>query len=98
MSKKLNLIPGKHLASFALVGNVPEGTCPECAVKHEPFMPHDRESLFYQYKFYNEHGRWPSWEDAMEHCPEEFKVVARETLASLGITSDDRKKGAVLDA
>ena len=35
----------------------PKGTCPECAVKHDPDQPHNQQSLFYQYHFYHEHGR-----------------------------------------
>ena len=27
----------------------PPGTCPKCAVKHDPLMPHNKDSLFYQY-------------------------------------------------
>ena len=27
------------------------GTCPECAVDHDPAMPHNRDSLFYQMRF-----------------------------------------------
>ena len=34
-----------------LLNGVPEGTCPECAVKHTPDQPHNRDSLFYQYHF-----------------------------------------------
>ncbi|MSU01809.1 hypothetical protein FYJ83_10055 [Tissierella sp. DSM 105185] len=62
-----------------------EGTCPECGVKHEPELPHNQESLFYQYKFYNEHGRWPTWKDAMEHCSEEMKKLWTNELKSRGI-------------
>jgi hypothetical protein len=42
--------------------------CQECAVKHDPDMPHNQQSLYYQYKFYQQHGRWPTWKDAMAHC------------------------------
>ncbi|OZV12429.1 hypothetical protein CIW83_09325 [Tissierella sp. P1] len=62
-----------------------EGTCPECATKHEPEFPHNQQSLFYQYKFYNEHGRWPTWKDAMEHCSEEMKKLWTNELQSRGI-------------
>ena len=71
---------------FTLLQGVPEGTCPECAVKHPQEQPHNRDSLFYQYKFYNEHGRWPKWEDAMAHCPEEVKMLWIEQLQKLGIS------------
>jgi hypothetical protein len=78
------LIKGKHLGCFAMLPAKP-GTCPECAVKHEPEQPHNQQSLFYQYKFYNEHGRWPTWQDAMSHCSEEVKLLWRSELKVLGI-------------
>jgi hypothetical protein len=51
-----------------------EGTCPECATKHNPEQPHNQRSLYYQTKFYMENGRYPTWKDAMEHCSEEVKA------------------------
>lgn len=39
----------------------PKGTCPECAINHAPELPHNQQSLFYQYSFYGKHGRWPTW-------------------------------------
>jgi len=57
----IRIIPGKHLGAFGLMPAAP-GTCPECAVDHPPELPHNQQSLFYQYKFYNDHGRWPTWE------------------------------------
>jgi len=56
------------------------GTCPECAVVHEPEMPHDKQSLYYQTQFYLRHGRWPTWEDAVAHCSDEMKWLWREEL------------------
>ena len=45
---------------MTLFGRTPEGTCPECAVRHDPDQPHNRDSLVYQYKFYDQYGRWPT--------------------------------------
>ena len=59
----------KKIYGMALLGKTQDGTCPECAVKHDPEQPHNRDSLAYQYKFYDQHGRWPTWSDAMAHCP-----------------------------
>lgn len=70
---------------MTLVGKVPAGTCPECAVKHDPWQPHNRDSLTYQYKFYDKHGRWPTWEDAMEHCSDEVKEVWKTALQAHGV-------------
>lgn len=78
------IIPGKHLGAFGLMPAAP-GTCPECAVAHPPEQPHNQQSLFYQYKFYNDHGRWPSWEDAMAHCSEEIKEFWRVELRKRGV-------------
>ena len=44
------------------------GTCRMCATKHDPALPHDRNSLYYQMRFYQVHKRLPTWNDAMSHC------------------------------
>jgi len=63
----------------------PKGTCPECAVKHEPEQPHNQQSLFWQYHFYHEHGTWPGWKEAMAHCSDEVKQVWTDALKEEGI-------------
>lgn len=63
----------------------PPNVCQECAVDHRPELPHNQQSLFYQYKFYHTHGRWPTWKDAMEHCSEEMKQAWVEALATKGV-------------
>ncbi|MDW7673206.1 MAG: hypothetical protein SCK28_01595 [Bacillota bacterium] len=78
------LIEGKYLGRFSLLPAAP-GTCLECAEKHEPDMPHNQQSLFYQYKFYNEHGRWPTWEDAIAHCDGQVKKAWLDALRELGV-------------
>ena len=75
----------KDAHGITLLGNTPPGTCPQCAVTHEPEIPHDQQSLTYQYKFYDEHGRWPSWADAMEHCSDEVKAVWISALKENGV-------------
>lgn len=80
----MEIIKGKHLGAFGLLPAAP-GKCPECAVEHPPECPHNQQSLFYQYQFYNEHGRWPTWEDAMAHCDEAMKDVWRRELKARGI-------------
>lgn len=77
-------ILGKHLGAFSLLPAAP-GKCPECAVKHNPEEPHNQASLFYQYSFYNEHGQWPTWGDAMAHCSPEIKASWISELAKHGI-------------
>ena len=80
----MNLIEGKNLAPFSLMP-AKEGTCPECATAHDMSQPHNQQSLFYQYKFFNENGRWPTWKDAMEHCSPDIKKFWIMKLAELGI-------------
>lgn len=74
---------------ITLLGRTPSGTCPICAVKHDPEQPHNRDSLAYQYKFYDEHGRWPTWTDAMAHCSEEIKAFWVEQLTARGVKIDE---------
>jgi len=74
-----------HLEPFVLMGQPPPRTCPECAVDHDPDQPHNRQSLFYQYKFYNEWGRWPTWDNAMAHCSDEVKTFWVKALKQFGI-------------
>lgn len=75
----------KDRHGFTMLGNTPPGTCPMCAVKHDPAQPHNQQSLAYQYKFYDAHGRWPTWNDAMEHCSEEVKELWRSALKERGV-------------
>lgn len=68
-----------------LPGIPKEGQCPECGVFHTPDQPHDRDSLRYQYTFYDKHGRWPSWVDAMEHCEADVKAFWTGELEAQGV-------------
>ncbi len=78
------LIEGKHLGGWSLMPP-PPGKCQECATEHAPELPHNQQSLFYQYKFYNDHGRWPTWEDAMAHCTDEMKEFWKRELRERGV-------------
>lgn len=78
----------KEKHGLMLLGNTPEGTCPMCATAHEPDQPHNQQSLAYQYKFYDEHGRWPTWRDAMAHCTEEIKAFWIAELENRGVSLD----------
>lgn len=62
-----------------------KGTCPECGIKHPPEAPHNRDSLYYQYKFMQQHDRWPTWADAMAHCSSEVKAATIEILKKHGV-------------
>ena len=64
----------------------PAGTCPECAIRHDPSQPHNAQSLFYQYSFYAKSGgRWPTWVDAMEHCSEAARAAWTDELVARGV-------------
>ncbi len=73
-----------HLKPWKLLPAAP-GTCPECAVAHRPEDPHNAQSLSYQYSFYGQHGRWPTWTDAMAHCTEEMRARWIEELRKMGV-------------
>ncbi len=48
-----------------------EGKCPDCATDHDPQLPHNQQSLFWNYRFLGLYGRWPTWADALAHCDDE---------------------------
>lgn len=82
----MGFLEEKH--GMMMIGNTPPGTCPMCAVKHDPQMPHNKDSLTYQYKFYDLNGRWPTWVDAMAHCTPEIRALWREALEQRGVKVD----------
>ncbi len=83
-----------HLSPFKLLP-APPGTCPECGAKHDPGQPHNRESLLYQYTFFDKHGRWPAWSDAMAHCDEYMREKWTAALAETGIIVPETAGGHV---
>lgn len=75
-----------NLGGFKLLrGKLAPGQCPECAVVHDPAMPHNQESLFWQYSFMEKNGRWPTWSDAMAHCTPEMRAKWVSALAEHGV-------------
>lgn len=64
------------------------GRCKVCATKHPPEDPHDRDSLYYQNRFYKLHKRFPTWQDAMNHCTEERKASFIKELSRRGISTE----------
>lgn len=75
----------KDETGFTMFGGVPEGTCKICAVKHDETQPHNQQSLTYQYKFYDQFGRWPTWKDAMNHCSDQVKEQWTTELEKRGV-------------
>lgn len=62
--------------------------CGECAVIHTPEEPHNRDSLHYQYVVYQRTGRWPTWRDALAHCPPRIREMWTQLLTERGIKLD----------
>jgi hypothetical protein len=48
-------------------------------------MPHNQQSMYYQYRFYGIHGRWPTWADAVAHCDDEMKAGWERELGARGM-------------
>ncbi len=69
--------------------------CQECAVKHEPWQAHNAQSLYYQYKFHAEHGRWPTWQDAVAHCSEDIREQWKRALTKIGKWPKEETKAGV---
>lgn len=74
----------KHRGGMFLLPPAPD-VYQECAAKHEPEMPHNQQSLYYQMAFKIKHGRSPTWADAMAHCSDEMKAAWTEELKKLGV-------------
>lgn len=60
-------------------------SCPVCGTAHNQTTPRDRESILYQYKFYEEHRRIPTWKDAMAHCEPDIQEQWQQALMEKGI-------------
>jgi hypothetical protein len=55
--------------------------CQQCAVEHSAAEPHNRDSLYYQFWFAaHNHGRNPTWTNAMAHCHPQTRALWREKL------------------
>lgn len=65
------------------------GTCPVCAANHAPDLPHNRDSLYYQMRFHQRHGRFPTWADAMAHCSETMKAFWKAELIKHGVKPEE---------
>lgn len=76
---------GKQATWMLMPIDTSDGKCSQCAVIHHPDSPHDQQSLAYQYSFYAEHDRWPTWSDAMAHCTPETRAVWTEALREKGV-------------
>jgi len=78
----------EHGIDRVIIAPPVKGVCPVCAVNHDPAMPHNRDSLYYQMRFQQKHGRFPTWADAMAHCDEHIRAVCVGLLAEHGVDVD----------
>lgn len=59
--------------------------CPLCGTCHPEESPHDVYSFTYQVRFMLDHGRKPTWFDAMAHCTETMRDQWLAALKRRGI-------------
>ena len=80
------------LAKSADIYPIAGRACQECGTDHPPEQPHNPQQLRYHYTFYRRHDRWPTWWDALEHCPPEVRQTWIDLLARAGVTVEDPNK------
>ncbi len=86
-----------ELKPLTLVGPAPD-VCQVCGHGHEPpspqpgTPPHNPQSLYWKIAFHREHGRYPTWEDALAHTGDDVHTAWREALANYGIVVETRKR------
>lgn len=70
---------------FGMLPPAPD-KCQICAAKaHDDEMPHNRDSLYYQFWFNANYGRSPTWADASMLCSEDMKKRLKAHLLSHGV-------------
>lgn len=62
--------------------------CQVCAVDHDPLIPHNAQSMYYQVAFANAHGRTVTWADAQCHCSPELQAKWKKQLVALKAWSE----------
>lgn len=65
--------------------------CQSCAVEHSPDQPHNQQSIYWQYWFYSQYGRRPTWADAMAHCDAQVQSFWIEELKKRGVDVQNSK-------
>lgn len=81
MPKTVEVMP---LGSMKKLLPPPEGHCRICAVKHEPELPHNAQSLFYQMRFRMRYGRDGTWADALAHCTPKMQAFWKKGIQLKG--------------
>ena len=59
--------------------------CNICNGRHPESLPHSAGTPEYQAWFQKEHGRLPTWSDAIAHCSPQAKEFALQWLTRVGI-------------
>lgn len=89
---------GNVTEGIAQAGIVPPhpDACQVCGTRpaHLPTEPHNALSLYYQYTFYGEHGRWPTWKDAVAHCDPNTQATWEAELRSRGVWTEPNPEPA----
>ena len=57
--------------------------CQKCAVAHGVMEAHNAQSLYYAFWFNEQHGRSPTWRDAIANCPDDIKEIWAKYLGKL---------------
>lgn len=81
--------PRRPTQGWALLPPSPD-VCSMCAKDHEPELPHDWQTIYWQYAFRAEYDRWPTIDDAFSHCDDEMQEIWRQALLEHGIELKSR--------
>ena len=63
--------------------------CPYCADRHTEKEPHNRNSVYYQMRFFRKHGHMPTWIDALEHCSEMTRAYWTGEMIRKGVRLEE---------
>ena len=85
------VVTERRTSDFQILAPADPEACKTCAERHEPDQPHNKDRLHYQYTFYSEHGRWPTWKDAVAHCSPEIQAAWEEALRERGAWPKDEE-------
>ena len=77
----------KTLKEWSLLPPKP-GFCVICAVNHKSNRPHNPESIYYRFKFFQLYNRFPTWADAIAHLPKDKQKFIKNFVIN---NSDDWK-------
>lgn len=87
---KVDLKTGKETHEAGVWNIIPPAAdrCQYCGAKHEPELPHNAQSLYYQTIFNSMLGRGATWADAMAHCSPEMQKAWEAALRAKGVWTE----------